>query len=888
MLSQRANEAWRTFFRDRLEARRSEIAELAWIAACLENPSRFPSACLLQPFVDRAQVLTSHLPGPIPEHLIDWTLRHEIDLVRQLSDDPTGLRERAIRTFLAREQEDMASFFDSIESNPLTSEQRLAVVTDEDATLVLAGAGSGKTSVITAKAAYLLRRGIRRPNEILLLAFARDAAEEMAGRIRSRCGEAVNATTFHALGNSILREVEGQAPALAAHAGDEAQFRNLLRDILLNEVSKLPGLADVLRVWFGEFYRPYRSEWDFKTLDEYYRYIEDHELRSLKGDRVRSFEELQIANWLFLNDIDYAYESDYEHELPENDRTAYTPDFRLTGSGVYIEHFGVRRTTGPDGREKLITAPYVNRKQYLEGMEWKRRVHREHGTVLIETYSYERVEGRLTESLAEKLEPYATPRPIPDERMFEKLAELGQIDGFTWMLAAFLRLFKGGSYSMEICRTRGAASGEPVRSAAFLKIFEPLFAAYQERLGKRIDFEDMILRAVDHVRTGRYRSPYRHQLVDEFQDISDARAELLLALKEQHEDARIFAVGDDWQSVFRFTGSDIHLMGNFGEKFGGTFDGRTGIHSTVDLGRTFRSVNRIALPARRFAQKNPAQIEKQVKPARKTDASAITITFCPRSQMGDALSWALRRIEDLRSGGQKTTALLLGRYRHVMPKNFHELTRTHGGLDLRFMTVHGSKGLDADHVIILDVSCGRMGFPSEIEDDPLLDLVLPEAENFEHAEERRLFYVALTRPFHTVTILADREKPSSFARELADETEYGALVTGDADVAGHDCGNCGSRMLAHTGKSGKTYFRCEHRFMCGYTLRACKACGSDLPVAVGTDPDRMKCSCGKVYLACPSCPDGWLVERSSRFGPFFGCVRFPECTGKVKRSRGPV
>ena len=883
--AKRANEAWRTFYRDLLEVRRSEITELARIATRLENPKRYPSACLLQPFVNRARLLASRLPRPIPEQLIDLALRQEIDLVRQLSDEPSNLRERAIRAFLARELEDMASFFDSIESNPLTPEQRLAVVTDEDATMVLAGAGSGKTSVITAKAAYLIQRGIRRPDEILLMAFARDAAEEMAERIRSRCGAAVNAITFHALGNSILREVEGQAPALAAHAGDEAQFRNLLRDILLNEVAKLPGLADVLRVWFGELYCPYRSEWDFKTRDEYYRYIEDHELRSFKGHRVRSFEELQIANWLFLNGIDYEYEPDYEHELPGNDRTAYTPDFRLTGSGVYIEHFGVRRTTGPDGRERLTTAPYVDRKQYLEDMDWKRRVHHEHGTVLIETYSYERVEGCLTESLARKLEPHATPRPIPDERMFETLAELGQIDGFTQMLAAFLRHFKSGSYSVDACRKRGAASADPSRSAAFLKIFEPLFGAYKARLGKRIDFEDMILRASDHVRAGRYTSPYRHLLVDEFQDISDARAGLLLALKEQHEDARIFAVGDDWQSIFRFTGSDIHLMRNFGTEFGGTFDGETGIHSSVDLGRTFRSVDRIALPARRFVLRNPAQIEKQVIPAGKTDAPAIMISYCSRGREGDALSEALRSIGDTHPGGKKTAVLLLGRYRYVKPKNLHALTRTHGGLGLRFMTVHGSKGLEADHIIILNVSAGRMGFPSEIEDDPLLDLVLPEAETFDHAEERRLFYVALTRARHTVTILADREKPSSFVRELAAENEYGAVVTGDAKVAGRACGKCGGRMLAHTGKSGQTYFQCEHRFLCGSTLLPCNACGSDLPVAERTNPDRMKCSCGKAYLACPACQDGWLVERSSRYGSFLGCVRFPHCKGKAKRSR---
>lgn len=882
----RANEAWRTFYRRFLESGRSEITELERIATRLRNPRRYPSACLVQPYVDRAKLVTSRLPKPIPEQLIDQAYRQEIHSVKQLSDNPSDLRERAIRTFLARELEDMASFFDRIESNPLTPEQRLAVVTDEDATLVLAGAGSGKTSVITAKAAYLIQRGIRQPGEILLMAFARDAAEEMAERIRSRCGVAVEATTFHALGNRILREAEGQAPALAAHAGDEAQFRNLLRDILLNEVSRLPGLAGVLREWFGELYCSYRSEWDFKTMDEYYRYIEDHEIRSLKGNLVRSFEELQIANWLFLNDIDYEYEPDYEHELPGNSRTAYTPDFRLTESGVYIEHFGVRRTTGPDGREMLMTAPYVNRDEYLKGMEWKRRVHSEHGTVLIETFSYERVEGCLTEALARKLKPYVTPTPIPDERMLETLVEQGHIDGFTQTLAAFLRHFKSGSHSVEACRRKGAVSKKPARNAAFLKIFGPVFNAYQKRLGKRIDFEDMILRAADHVRTGRYRSSYLHLLVDEFQDISDARAGLLQALKEQKEDARIFAVGDDWQSIFRFTGSDIHLMRNFGKEFGGKFDGRTDIHSSVDLGRTFRSVDRIALPARRFVLRNPAQIEKKVVPAGKANGPSIMIAYFSGSRGDSTLAEVLRRIEDLRCGGKQATVLMLGRYGHVKPKNFHTLSKIHDSLDLRFKTVHGSKGLEADHVIVLDASSGRMGFPSEIEDDPILDLVLPEAETFEHAEERRLFYVALTRARHTVTILADSEKPSSFVRELEAEREYGTVVSGNAGVAGRVCGKCGGRMLASKAKSGKAYFRCEHRTLCGSTLLPCGACGSDLPVADRTNPNRMKCNCGKEYRACPSCADGWLVKRSGRYGAFLSCVRYPDCKGKAKYSRG--
>ncbi|MEL7801674.1 UvrD-helicase domain-containing protein [Sulfitobacter pontiacus] len=770
---------------------------------------------------------------------------------------------------------------DTIESNPLTPEQRLAVITDEDATLVLAGAGSGKTSVIVAKAAYLIQRDIRPPNEILLMAFGKDAAAEMANRIEERSGAVVDALTFHALGYGIIREVEGGAPALAPHASDDTQFRALLRDILINDVATKAGLGGLLLKWFSEFYWPYKSEWDFKTKDEYYQYVETHELRTLQGDLVKSFEEWEIANWLYLNGIAYEYEPDYEHDLPANDRRAYTPDFRLTESGVYIEHFGVRKTRGTDGSIRLTTAPYVDREEYLEGMEWKRKIHRDHETTLIETYSYERVEGELTEALAEKLADYVVPEPMPQDQIFNTLSELGQVDAFTQTLGTFLRHFKSSGGSLEHCRIRAEKSKDAPRGKAFLQIFEPLLQAYQKRLGDRIDFEDMIVRATEHVKSGRYLSPYRHLLVDEFQDISEGRAKLLMALKGQHADARIFAVGDDWQSIYRFTGADIHLMRDFGKEFGGVFEGESGVHSTVDLGRTFRSVDKIALPARTFVLQNPSQIEKQVIPFSNTDDPAIKVGYYKRGNDDAALETALEDIRASAAGG-KTTVLLLGRYRFLKPENLAQLGHRYPEISMRFMTVHASKGLEADHVVILRAVSDRMGFPSEIVDDPLLDLVLPEPENFDHAEERRLFYVALTRARKSVIVLADREKPSVFARELVGNLEYGTVELGEPGIAEHQCGACGGRMLAQTSKKGRLYFACEHRYLCGEMLRPCTECGNDLPVAEPKNPESLVCGCGAKFPACPECSDGWLSERKGKWGKFLGCVKYPECKGKKK------
>jgi len=873
--------AWRDHFEKLVDGAKDELSVLSDVVERLKSPKRYPSACLLDLFLGRADNVLKSLPELIPVDALPTYQRALIDEIRRLKMSPDTLRRMAINSFIETELVEVEGFLDQIESNPLTPEQRLAVLTDEDATLVLAGAGSGKTSVIVAKAAYLIRQGIRAPDDILLLAFGKAAAAEMAERIEERAGASVTASTFHALGYEIIREVEKGVPALAPHASDEAQFRALLRDILINDVASRPDMALLMLKWFSELLQPYKNEWDFKNRSQYYDYVESCELRTLQGEQVRSFEELEIANWLYLNGLAYEYEPDYEHPLPDNTRKAYTPDFRLTESGVYIEHFGVRKKKGPDGEIRLDTAPHVERESYLEGMDWKRQVHREHGTTLIETYSYERVENRLTEALEEKLAPHVMFNPIPPERILEKLVEMGEIDAFTQTLGTFLRHFKSSGTTISACQERARKSEDKARSLSFLKIFEAVYEAYKNRLGGRIDFEDMIARAIEYVRSGRYQSRFRHLLVDEFQDISEGRAQLLLALKAQHKDARIFAVGDDWQSIYRFAGSDLHLMRHFGEVFGGHFAGKDGVHAVVDLGRTFRNVDRIALLARDFVLKNPMQIKKKVVPARSADSPCFSVIHYRRRQVDHALRSALDALSR-RTNGDEATVLLLGRYNFQKPKSLNQISSGYSNLSIRFMTVHGSKGLEADHVVILGAAAGRLGFPSEIVDDPLLDPVLPEPESFDHAEERRLFYVALTRAKKSVTILADRDEPSVFVKEVMETAAFG-VVSDDREVTPQaKCSECSGRMVPGSAKSRRPYLVCEHRRLCGHTSPSCNVCGQDAPMRIGTDPDMLRCSCGEEFTACPGCRDGWLVRRSGRYGEFLGCVNFPKCEGKRK------
>ena len=880
--SRELEQAWREYNIEQLSARSDVIGRILASLRELDNPTRYPAACLVQPALAEAQHLETQLFSKLNMDAIGEERFQEIATIRAFVAAPRKLRTEAITKFERKQLEQWVEFFDGFETNPLTPEQRLAVIADEDATLVLAGAGSGKTSVITAKAGYLIKVGIRKPHEILLLAFARDAATEMSKRIEDRCGEPVEARTFHALAYDIIGSVEGGKPALAAHATDQKAFLVLIRDILVQLATTVPEASKAIIGWFSSARIEEKSEWNFHQKHDFYTYLEKEDLRSLQGEKVKSYEELLIANWLYENGIEYEYEPDYEFDTSDPTKRNYCPDFRLTESGVYLEHFGVRKKRGRDGTEVLYTAPWVERAPYIEGMEWKRKVHEEFETILIETYSYEREEGRLLEALAEKVAPYVTLRPRPREIIFDRIMEMNQIDGFVQLLGSFLRNFKSGGYTLEDSARKAEKAKLGRRASVFLSVFAPVLQSYEESLDGRIDFEDMVLRAAKYVETGRFKSTFGHILIDEFQDISRSRARLVNALLMQRDDARLFAVGDDWQSIYRFAGSDIHLMRKFGEEFGGEFDGEKAVHRTVDLGRTFRSVDKIAFAARRFILRNPTQLTKTIIPAGTTDKPAINVVRTFKHDSEQKLSEVLSGLQaTAKDKEHRASVLLLGRYRHSAPNFLRNLRAAHPDLDITFKTIHSSKGLEADHVILLQVFRGRTGFPSEIVDDPLLTMVSPEDEPFENAEERRVMYVAMTRARYSLTIMGSAARQSAFVEELLGDTEYGVSTEETMVAKSHICGDCQGHLVPVPKRDRSTFYRCEHIELCGNVLPACLNCGVGFPLrddATGS----ATCVCGESYRACPECSDGWLVERKGRYGKFLSCVKYPRCVGKAK------
>jgi len=833
--------------------------------AVLAEPPKYLDSDALRDLVCAAEAAADGFAARWPKSLSDSPEIRMLHDILAFLEEPGDARARANKEFIASELVRSRQLFDQIEVRPLTEEQRRAVVVDERRNLVVAAAGSGKTSVIIAKAGWLVQRRFRKPSELLLLAFARDTRDEMEERVRARLGDAIGPSltvrTFHSLGMAIIGEADGKRPTLASVAENDRALFKLVKGIIADLLADRE-LSKIVREWFQDWFAPYRSEHDFKSWGEYYNYIRRYDIRSLNDETVRSFEECEIANFLYLNGVAYKYEAPYEHDLATSDKRQYKPDFYLPEHGIYIEHFGINAA----GK----TAPFVDQEKYLREMDWKRKIHARYGTILIESFSHEHADGRLIPSLEQKLASNGVkPAPIPRENVFAVLEEQGRIDSFTRLVATFLQHFKGSRLTLPGIAERARDHYDRKRAQAFLAVFSPILERYRETLSRagEIDFHDMINRATDLVEAGSYRSPFRYILVDEFQDISPSRARLLKALLHSSAGAQLFAVGDDWQAIFRFGGADIAVMREFGDHFGA--------FERIDLETTFRCADRIASVATDFVLHNPAQIRKTVRATRSADRPAVHVGLADQESQA-LLKEALDRIaEDAGRHEGTSEVLLLGRYRHQQPPAMGALPKQYPGLRFSWKTVHGSKGLEADYAVVLGLRAGKYGFPAEITDDPLLDLVLAAPEAHPNAEERRLLYVAITRARRQVFLLADGRTPSTFASELVDGG-YDISVFGRPPEGDVPCPRCteGRLVRLENSQDGSTFYGCLNFPLCEYTSRPCPKCGSGLPVKFDSS---YRCrDCEGSIEACPAC-GGWLAIKIGRNGRFVGCSNWPDC-----------
>ncbi|MCY4640731.1 MAG: UvrD-helicase domain-containing protein [Chloroflexi bacterium] len=757
-------------------------------------------------------------------------------------------REEANDRFVASRLPAVAGATAGVLSNPPTTEQAAAIATDEDVTLVLAGAGTGKTAAITGKVAHLVRNEGVAPEEVLVLAFNRKAAGEVRERLPDDLAGA-HVATFHAFGLRVIAAVEG-SPALSKLAEDEAKLIAAI-DAILVELLSDPRQGRAVTEFIERHRSDYRSQFDFETPGEYYDHVRRSELRTLAGDRVKSFEELEIANFLTLNGVRYDYERPYPVETATAQHRQYRPDFHLPEHDIYIEHFALDR----DGR------PPAGWKGYADGVAWKRGIHERYGTTLMETYSWQRREGVLREGLREQLaEAGVTFEPVPLETLLQDLARW-LISWLAQLTATVLSHVKTSGISPETLRARAANSADHARSEAFLDVFEQVLARYGELLDGEKDFHDLINGAAAHIREDRWASPYRYVLVDEFQDISAGRMALLQAL--DGPGVAYFLVGDDWQSIYRFAGADVGLVTDCGSHLGHVRERA--------LTQTFRFARGILDPSTAFVTRNPEQTQRTLRPAEGVPDGGVTIIAS--GDRRDSVEEALRDIAEREgSDGPPLAVLVLGRYRgsrEILPS-------TRGGRRrVEFSTVHAAKGREADYVVVLDLRDARLGFPAQIADDPLLDLVLPPPPGGgyrTHAEERRLFYVALTRARRGTYLVADALRPSAFVEELLRDSPGLRRIGEFRRDRTAACPRCRTGRL-DVSASGRS-MGCLNFPFCRYRAPRCHGCRRGFTAIEGETARCTNDSCDASPPLCDVCGQGVMVPRRGRTGAFLGCSQF--------------
>lgn len=687
----------------------------------------------------------------------------------------------------------------NVEGRKLDKQQMTCIVKEAHNHLVIAGAGTGKTTTVVGKIKFLLKSGKYKPEDILVLSFTNVSASEMSQRINQETGCNIDASTFHKLGLNIITKVNGIVPKIT-----QLNLRKFVKEqLLLNMQSD--AYLNLLSSYLLYNRVVSKSEFDFKTQAEYDEYLQLNPPTTINNETVKSYGEMDIANFLTQNGIKYIYECPYAVDTRTSEYGQYNPDFYLPEYDIYIEYFGINKNgevpsyfKGANGMTATQT--------YQASMKWKRETHSANNTILIECYAYEKFDGVLLDNLKEKLvvkDVKLTPKTTKE--LWEQVSADGDsiLDGVIELFETVINLIKSNGYTIDTVRQLNIGNSNAQNNNIVLSLLEPIFNAYCNYLSehKEIDFNDMINMATKYVEQGKYVSPYKYVIVDEYQDISKARYSLLCSMRESN-DYDLFCVGDDWQSIYRFAGSDIGYILNFEQYWGST--------EISKIETTYRFTQKLIEISGNFIMQNPVQIKKSIKG--KNDTVGFALGEISGYTDKFSIEFMTKKLEDLPRG---SSVFFIGRYsfdakllsdsglfecQYNNVSGFVEVKyRKRIDLKMSFITAHKSKGLQADYIFIINNKKSRMGFPSKIQDAAILNLLLDNCDQYPYAEERRLFYVALTRAKKKAFLVTVKNQESEFAMELKER--YGEELKREQ----WECPLCGGKLLKKSGPYGEFY-----------------------------------------------------------------------------------
>jgi len=674
----------------------------------------------------------------------------------------------------------------------LDEEQLMAVSASNDQLLIRARAGSGKTRTLAAIAALAIAEKKIDPNSVLILAFNRDAANEIKERVKSICkiSEYENARTFHSLACRLVRQKGKLLFDKGEHPSEEAQslFVQKLIYKILNPVFK----QKVMQFFRKEIEQVDRIGRNL-PMQEYFQFRRALQYVTLGGKKVKSNGEKFIADFLFEHGIVFQYEKIWEWKVSFGENTAYKPDFSIicNGKDYILEHWAI---DPDDPFAKLPDDWNISTSQYRQQIVDKRNYWKSKDITLLETHTGLMKNGResFEDLLKNKLQSYNIEcKKLDQEEIVEKVFNNDFIiSRLSKLFLQFIQRAKKNNWSVEdASRFVNESNETEPRTKMFLELALRVFNEYQLLLDRSgaIDYDDLLSLAVLEIE--KYKSSakividkersiligdLRYVLIDEYQDFSYLFYKLISAILSVNHDVKIVSVGDDWQAINSFAGAQLCFFTDYAKYFPGA-----GIKSISTNYRSSKSVVRAGnmlmfnygLPAKckdsadigLFKDFDTDEVWIELRNGQEYfDQRQYDSIFFPQlievEGSGNKLRLAkvFKKCVEIIPTDPDASTLLLARTKFIYGVEINEfrkeLLRILAAVrkvdsdllkkNIVIKTVHTAKGLQAHTVIVLDAT--EKQFPKIHPDNLLFEIFGTNVEAVIE-EELRLFYVAITR-----------------------------------------------------------------------------------------------------------------------------------------------
>lgn len=679
----------------------------------------------------------------------------------------------------------------------LDEEQIKAIIADEDYSLVLAGAGTGKTTTMAAKVKFLVEKRHIAPSKILVISYTKKAVEELEKRINIDFEIPVKISTFHSMGYEYIKNYFNTKKCYVVDNNLKNEiflnyfkekifpFKNKINELLNIFNSNYTNESWVLRGFlkenfnkfntFDDYFEAYKNKkkLELSNIKEYIELTLENDYNSeyiftINNELVKSKGEALIANYLFINNIPYKYEKIYKDVV--DDFKIYKPDFTLNlgGTEIYLEYFGLSNYNENE------------QETYKKIMNKKIAYHKKHKNKFIKIDYMSKKDIIVT--LEEELKKMGFNLvKKSDEEILDALLNRNPLIEFYKLKNLFYDVISTIKSSpdrkkiKEIVKKYIEEIIDIEEKEIYFKHFKYIYDFYNYYQSKLfnssdeygIDFEDMLYFSKECVlKLNNNNFNYKYLIIDEYQDVSFEKYSLAQSIINKNK-AKITAVGDDWQTIYSYSGSKISYICNFEKYFKGS--------KIFNINKTYRNSQQLIDYTGNFIMKNETQIKKELISDKKLENPIIFKMF----DEGEEILKLKEIINNIHQRNPNHKILILARKNEMIKSIFNDQDffddvgtkikfMNYDNLIMDAMTIHKSKGLTTDEVIIIGLN---QNFPGDNYYKFWLKKLFSnkiEKENIIYAEERRVFYVGLTRTKNHVYLLVNKNPKlrSPFINEI--------------------------------------------------------------------------------------------------------------------------